>query len=329
MNLIQNMPLANTLGLASYAQYGCVLSHSDDVVAARAFAQAEGLPFRVIGAGSNIVPMAQVRGVVGVMAITTRRIIDEGDTGLQLEVGAGHNWHELVLYSVDQGWFGIENLALIPGSVGAAPVQNIGAYGVELAEVIAAVQVLDGRGDLRWLSTAECGFGYRSSRFQQCPEEIITAIRLNLVKAGHIKIDYPDLASYFRDQADLTPKQIAAAVIEIRSAKLPDPSVNPNVGSFFKNPIIDNARIAYFEDLGLSIFRTSVGAKLSAAQLIDRCGWKAKQAGQVRCWVKQPLVLVNHGATEAAHILEFASDVRASVAKAFAIELEIEPSILA
>ena len=167
MNLIQNMPLANTLGLASYAQYGCLLSHSDDVVAARAFAQAEGLPFRVIGAGSNIVPMAQVRGVVGVMAITTRRIIDEGDTGLQLEVGAGHNWHELVLYSVDQGWFGIENLALIPGSVGAAPVQNIGAYGVELAEVIAAVQVLDGRGDLRWLSTAECGFGYRSSRFQQ------------------------------------------------------------------------------------------------------------------------------------------------------------------
>ena len=125
------------------------------MVAARAFAQAEGLPFRVIGAGSNIVPMAQVRGVVGVMAITTRRIIDEGDTGLQLEVGAGHNWHELVLYSVDQGWFGIENLALIPGSVGAAPVQNIGAYGVELAEVIAAVQVLDGRGDLRWLSTAE------------------------------------------------------------------------------------------------------------------------------------------------------------------------------
>ena len=115
MNLIQNMPLANTLGLASYAQYGCLLSHSDDVVAARAFAQAEGLPFRVIGAGSNIVPMAQVRGVVGVMAITTRRIIDEGDTGLQLEVGAGHNWHELVLYCVDQGWFGIENLALIPG----------------------------------------------------------------------------------------------------------------------------------------------------------------------------------------------------------------------
>lgn len=329
MNLIKNMPLANTLGLASYAQFGCLLIHSDDVVAARAFAEAEGLPFRVIGAGSNIVPMPQVRGVVGVMAIKSLNIVDEQDTGLQLEVGAGHNWHELVLYCVEQGWFGVENLALIPGSVGAAPVQNIGAYGVEFAEVVASVQVLDGMGDVRWLSAEDCGFGYRSSRFQQCPDEIITAIRLNLAKVRHIKIDYPDLASYFQGHVDLTPKQIAAAVIDIRSAKLPDPSVNPNVGSFFKNPIIDNARIAYFEGLDLSVFRTRVGAKLSAAQLIDRCGWKARQSGQVRCWVKQPLVLVNHGATEAAHILEFASDVRASVADAFAIELELEPSVLA
>ena len=329
MNLIKNMSLANTLGLASSAQFGCILRYSEDVVAARAFAEAEGLPFRVIGAGSNIVPMPQVRGVVGVMAIKALHIVDEGDMGLQLEVGAGHNWHELVLYCAEQGWFGIENLALIPGSVGAAPVQNIGAYGVELAEVVAAVQVLDGRGGLSWLSAEECDFGYRSSRFQQCPEDIITAIRLNLTKAGYIKIDYPDLARYFQGHADVTPKQIAAAVIDIRSAKLPDPSVNPNVGSFFKNPIIDNAQIAHFEGLDLSVFRTGVGAKLSAAQLIDRCGWKEKQTGQVRCWVKQPLVLVNHGATQAAHILEFASDVRASVADAFAIELEIEPSLLA
>lgn len=329
MNLIKNMPLANTLGLASYAQFGCVLSHSEDVVAARAFAKDQGLPFRVIGAGSNIVPMPKVSGVVGVMAINSRHIVNERDSDLLLEVGAGENWHELVLYCAGQSWFGIENLALIPGSVGAAPVQNIGAYGVELADVIESVQTLDGMGNLRWLSAEECDFGYRSSRFQQSPEEIITAIRLSLSKAARIKIDYPDLANHLQGYADLTPQQIAAAVIDIRSAKLPDPKVHPNVGSFFKNPVIDNGRIAHFEDLGLSVFRTRVGAKLSAAQLIDRCGWKAKQAGQVRCWAKQPLVLVNHGATEAAHILDFALDVRASVAKAFAIELEIEPPILA
>ena len=127
----------------------------------------------------------------------------------------------------------------------------------------------------------------------------------------------------------LTNISLAKIVREIRKSVLPNHHKIFNAGSFFKNPIIDNAKIAHFEGLDLSVFRTRVGAKLSAAQLIDRCGWKEKQTGQVRCWVKQPLVLVNYGATQAAHILEFASDVRASVADAFAIELEIEPSVLA
>ena len=329
MTLIENMALPNTLGLTSYAEFGCVLNDLEDVFAAREFAKKQGISFRVIGVGSNIVPMPEVSGVVGVMAIEALGVINERGMDLQLEVGAGQNWHELVLYCVEQNWFGIENLALIPGSVGAAPVQNIGAYGVELADVIESVQVVDGDGKLGWLGRDECDFGYRNSRFQRCQEEVITAIRLNLSKAARIQIDYPDLANYLQGDLDLTAKQVAAAMIDIRSAKLPDPSVYPNVGSFFKNPIINEERIAYFEKLGLKVFRTEVGAKLSAAQLIDRCGWKDRQAGQIRCWAKQPLVLVNYDVTEAAHIFEFASDVRASVDKAFAIRLEVEPSVLA
>ena len=328
MNLIRNMALPNTMGLESFAEFGCVLKCSNYVVMAQQLARERNLPFRVIGAGSNILPMPTVSGVVGVMAIERLCVVREYATELQLEVGAGQNWHELVLYCAEQNWFGIENLALIPGSVGAAPVQNIGAYGVEFADVVDAVQVIDGDGNEFWLGRDECAFAYRRSRFQGSREETIIAVRLNLSKTAHIKIDYPDLANHFQGHLNLTAKQIATAVIAIRSAKLPDPAVFPNVGSFFKNPVIDRSRIAYFEELGLSVFRTQVGAKLSAAQLIDKCGWKEEQTGHVRCWPKQPLVLVNHGATQAAHIFEFASDVRASVAKDFAIQLEIEPSVL-
>tara|TARA_B100000900_G_scaffold308707_1_gene267391 strand:- start:83 stop:1072 length:990 start_codon:yes stop_codon:yes gene_type:complete len=328
MNLIKNMALPNTMGLASFAEFGCLLKRRDDVLAAQELARSRDLPFYVIGAGSNIVPMPTVRGVVGVMAIEGLRVVNEQGADLQLEVGAGQNWHELVLYCAEHNWYGIENLALIPGSVGAAPVQNIGAYGVEFADVVDAVQVIDGDGNVFWLGRDECAFAYRRSRFQGSREETIIAVRLNLSKAAHIKIDYPDLANHFQGHLNLTTKQIVTAVIAIRSAKLPDPAVFPNVGSFFKNPIIDRSRIAHFEELGLSVFHTQTGAKLSAAQLIDKCGWKEEQTGHVRCWPKQPLVLVNHGATEATHIFEFASDVRASVAKDFAIQLEIEPSVL-
>ncbi len=328
MNLIRNMALPNTMGLESFAEFGCVLKCSNDVVMAQQLARERNLPFRVIGAGSNILPMPTVSGVVGVMAIERLRVVRKYAAELQLEVGAGQNWHELVLHCAERGWSGIENLALIPGTVGAAPVQNIGAYGVELGDVVDAVQVIDAAGKVFWLSRDECAFAYRRSRFQHSPEEIIIAVRLNLSTALQVNIDYPDLADYLQGHADLTPQQIAAAVIAIRSAKLPDPRVFPNVGSFFKNPIIQESQIAYFEELGLTVFHTQAGAKLSAAQLIDKCGWKEQQIGDVRCWPKQPLVLVNHGAREAAHIFEFASDVRASVAKAFAVQLETEPSIL-
>jgi UDP-N-acetylmuramate dehydrogenase len=328
VDIVENFPVPNTLGLASVAEFGCLLLDSQDVVEAKRFARTKGLAFRVLGAGSNVVPMPELKGLLGVMAITGAHSVDENDAEVLLEIGAGQNWHELVMYCADQHWFGIENLALIPGLTGAAPVQNIGAYGVELADVLEAVQIVDAQDRLRWLGRDACDFGYRRSRFQERTEEVITAVRLRLSKLSKPCLTYPELANYLANQSGLTARQVADAVIAIRTAKLPDPSLNPNVGSFFKNPIIDQSQAADFEGLGLSVYSTEVGVKLSAAQLIDRCGWKDKPGKGVRCWPQQPLVLVNYDNAEASHILEFADDVRASVAETFAVQLEREPSVL-
>ncbi|MEC7969676.1 MAG: UDP-N-acetylmuramate dehydrogenase [Pseudomonadota bacterium] len=328
MNIIENFPVPNTLALTSVAEFGCLLRSGQDIVEAKRFARTKGVAFKVIGAGSNLVPLPKVRGVLGVMASTGVHVIDETNTEVLLEISAGQNWHELVMHCVGQDWFGIENLALIPGLAGAAPVQNIGAYGVELADVLEAVQIVDAQNRLLWLSNEKCGFGYRSSRFQGRTEEVITALRLRLSKLPKPCLTYPELADRFTNFSGLTAQRIADAVIAIRTAKLPDPTVNPNVGSFFKNPIINSSQIADFEALGLSTHNTEAGVKLSAAQLIDRCGWKEKPGKRVGCWPHQPLVLVNYDNAEASHILEFANDVRASVAEVFAVQLETEPSVL-
>ena len=328
MDIAENALIPNTLGLISRAEYGCRLQTPADVVAALEFARTKGLPLRVLGAGSNVVPLPTVRGVVAVMSSPGIHIIEDASTELLLEIGAGENWHQLVMHCVDRGWSGIENLALIPGSVGAAPVQNIGAYGVELCEVLDSVQIVDEQQQLRWLSAKECEFGYRKSLFQKHSELIIVAVRLRLSKVAKPSLRYPDLAAYFADNSAVTARQVAEAVISIRSAKLPNPDEYPNVGSFFKNPVIDAATTDEFRNLGLSVYATDVGVKLSAAELIDRCGWKEHPTEYVRCWPKQPLVLVCQNRANASHILSFANDVRASVASTFGIQLELEPLVL-
>ena len=180
VNIIENFPVPNTLALASVAEFGCLLRSGQDIVEAKRFARTKGVAFKVIGAGSNLVPLPKVK-VLGVIASTGVHVIDETNTEVLLEISAGR-WHELVMHCVGQDWFGIENLALIPGLAGAAPVQNIGAYGVELADVLEAVQIVDAQNRLPGPSNEKCGFGYRSSRFQGRTEEVITALRLRLSK---------------------------------------------------------------------------------------------------------------------------------------------------
>ena len=223
------------------------------------------------------------------------------------------------------------------GLAGAAPVQNIGAYGVELADVLEAVQIVDAQNRLLWLSNEKCGFGYRSSRFQGRTEEVITALRLRLSKLPKPCLTYPELADRFTNFSGLTAQRIADAVIAIRTAKLPDPTVNPNVGSFFKNPIISRGRLnsilSKIKD-EKDLPHTHIGndrVKISAAWLIDKCGLKGLKIGGVEVHKKQPLVLINRSKINDqdvfSNLTRAVMEIKQKVQTKYGISLEIEPRI--
>ncbi len=265
--------------------------------------------------------------------------VEETSETVRVRVAAGENWHQLVMRCLHEGWRGIENLALIPGSVGAAPVQNIGAYGVELSQVLKAVHVVDARGDVHELSHAACEFGYRDSIFKRAdrarlsvgPEFVIYAVELQLGRSFAPVKDYPDVARWLdqRGSAQPSAKQMVDCIVAIRTAKLPDPKKYPNAGSFFKNPVVAPSQSARLRNVypELQGFVVAEGVKLSAAQLIDLAGCKGWRDGPVFCWPRQPLVLVNQGGS-AEQLLDFAEAVRRAVERTFEVQLELEPSLL-
>lgn len=293
----------------------------------------------ILGEGSNVVLAPELAQTVAVMRI---RGITVEDCGVHIDVtvAAGENWHQLVMWSVEQGYCGLENLALIPGSSGAAPVQNIGAYGVELAELVISVQVLElSSGRMMTLSRNDCRFAYRDSLFkQQRGRYAITALTLRLYRNRQPMLGYPDLRSELQRQAITSPTaaDVARAVIRIRQAKLPDPAAVANVGSFFKNPLVSPRQLGRL--LSLYPMLKSFAAegegsgddrhKLSAAQLIDLSGFKDRGTDLIGVWPKQPLVIVNHAAVTAEPIIEFADAIQAEVAQRFQIRLEIEPDLI-
>jgi UDP-N-acetylmuramate dehydrogenase len=248
--------------------------------------------------------------------------------------GAGENWHELVCWSLAQGLYGLENLSLIPGSVGAAPVQNVGAYGAELAEFFVELSALDTHtGDIVVMDRASCEFSYRDSLFKSSGTErrrfVIAGVTLRLSRQAAPRTDYPDIQRELQQLGidDASPEQVAKAVIRVRRRKLPDPAVTPNVGSFFKNPQLDRpqAERVRRDFPQLNQYATAQGSKLSAAQLIDLCGWKTRETGPVRVWQRQPLVLVNPERCDGRTVLKLAEAIREDVATRFGIRLEIEP----
>ncbi len=333
----KNIVVPNTLGVKSVAKQGCSAFSSGDVQLAIDAARAAGLSFVALGEGSNIVPLSEVDAFVCLIEIPGIRVCREDADSVSIAVGAGENWHGLVQRCLQRGWYGLENLSLIPGSVGAAPVQNIGAYGVEVASCIDGVTVLDEGGTIYLLDREACQFAYRDSIFKQRGGQTIVEVQLTLSKAPKVVWDYPDLqAELAAAQIDTpTPLDIAAAVITIRQRKLPDPAVTPNAGSFFKNPVVarhhaSELRASYPElkqFLSSDPLRTEA-VKLSAAQLIDMAGWKTKPAAKVACWQQQPLVLVNIDAASAQEILAFAEDIQRDVLGKFGVQLELEPSLL-
>jgi UDP-N-acetylmuramate dehydrogenase len=249
---------------------------------------------------------------------------------------AGENWHELVRFCLGQGLEGLENLALIPGLVGAAPIQNIGAYGVELADHFVHLTALDSRtGVIRTLRAADCGFGYRHSVFKTPAGAhwIVLSVTVRLHRHGARVLDYPDLRLELDRVGWDRPSavQVAEAVIRVRRRKLPDPRRHGNVGSFFENPQVPEAvaRSAHERVPALTLRAAGPGqVKLSAAQLIDACGWKGRTRGAAGVWHRQPLVLVNRGSATGADVLALAEAIRGDVAERFGIRLQLEPRVL-
>ncbi len=290
----------------------------------------------ILGGGSNILFAGDVEGTVVLNHVHGKRIVADSENEVLVDVCGGENWHQLVLWSLQQGLSGIENLSLIPGLVGAAPMQNIGAYGVELADVIVSVQALElASGRRRSFGHDDCQFGYRDSRFKSVDAGrfLITRIRLRLQRIFTAELNYAGVGEELRAMGvkDPTAKQVSAAIVRLRRRKLPDPQVTGNAGSFFKNPVVDRAVAAQlakdFE--GLPVYATDhQAAKLSAAWMIEQCGWKGHRQGDAGVARQHALVLVNHGHASGQQILELADAIGDSVRSRYGIELQPEPRIV-
>jgi UDP-N-acetylmuramate dehydrogenase len=327
----------NTFHLDARAVCLATVHHAAVLPALLAEPALQGLPLMVLGAGSNVLfATERFDGCLIHLQCHSARILgDDGEHAL-VHVDAGFEWDGLVDWTLDQGLQGLENLALIPGQTGAAPIQNIGAYGVEVGKFIVAVHVYDRHaGAFDQLTAERCGFGYRDSVFKrERDRRIVTAIELRLPKAGATNLSYGGLAEELAAMGGLesTPRNVAAAVRRIRRRKLPDPAVAGNAGSFFKNPVVTRAVAvelqARFE--GAPVFPTSTDAerKLSAAWLIEQAGWRGFRDGDAAVSAQHALVLVNLGQATGPQLLALARRVAASVQAKFGVTLEPEPRIV-
>ncbi|HSC76767.1 MAG TPA: UDP-N-acetylmuramate dehydrogenase [Pseudomonadales bacterium] len=333
----------NTLALHARAAYFCEPNDHDELIAALAMAREKKLPVLPLGEGSNVVLTRDYPGLV--LRLLDARIQLEGskresqnDNTVTVRVGAGLRWHTWVEKSLEAGWYGMENLALIPGAVGAAPVQNIGAYGVEIAKFIVSVRgVYIDSGKVFELDNAACQFAYRNSIFKHAlaHKTIITSVVFRLSTTPVVHAEYAALREYLAEHhaAELhantmTPLQVKDAVCEVRRTRLPDPNVLPNAGSFFKNPQIS---VEHFERLrasypGIAFYPGENGQiKIAAAWLIDRLGWKGRCIGPACVHDRQALVLVNSNGACGKDILALADAIASDVYKHFDIALENEP----
>jgi UDP-N-acetylmuramate dehydrogenase len=336
--LTEHAPLRtrNTLGVTASARWLLELTDVAALPDALALPQLKSLPWLPLGAGSNLLLAGDLDGVA--LSFESREVAIVCDDGahVQVRAEAGLPWHALVLWTLDQGLCGLENLALIPGTAGACPIQNIGAYGVEVGERIDSVEAFDTHtGTPVRLDRNACAFGYRDSVFKQQPGRwIITAVTFALTRTPQLRIDYAGLRHELAEMGIEHPgaRDVADAVIRVRSRKLPDPAVVGNAGSFFKNPIV-TARLAdqlESEFPGLPVFSGHAAdtRKLSAAWLIERAGWKGHREGDAGVSPDHALVLVNYGQASGAQVLARARRIAASVHERFGVAIEPEPRIV-
>ena len=350
----KNVPLQsyNSFGIVAKALSLVRIGSEADLAAVLADPALQAVPKFILGGGSNIVLTGDVKPLVLKVEIMGKRLVSETPKAFIVEAGAGENWHELVAWTLANGFPGMENLAMIPGSVGASPVQNIGAYGVELQDCFESLDAMDLQtGKTFTLDAAKCAFGYRDSVFKHASSAaaggtatfglagraLITRVRFALPKAWKPVLGYADLDRKMAQTGDvpITAQQIFDWVCEIRRAKLPDPAVMGNAGSFFKNPTVSREQcddIIQREPKIVHYPMADGSIKLAAGWLIEACGWKGKSVGNAAVYERQALVLINKGGSQnpvtGGEVMTLAKAIQTSVYERFGILLEHEPVVV-
>lgn len=322
-----------TLALPVTAAQFCAVDSGEQLRRALAYAKQQGLAICLLGGGSNTVFSGDVAGLVIHLQLKGIRCEPQGSVR-RVCAAAGENWDSLVRYCLLQGWYGIENLIAIPGSVGAAPIQNIGAYGVELSHCLHSVTGIHlDTLEAQTLGAEACQLGYRDSVFKHGLRDrfVITEVCLDLSTDGQPQLSYPALRQALPAHYPPTPELVAQTVEVIRTSKLPNPQRQPNAGSFFKNPIVSAAQaqalLADYADMP-HWPQADGRVKLAAAWLVDQCGWKGRRLGPVGVHPRQAIVLVNYDRGSAEQLLALASAIQADVQQRFGIQLDIEPRIV-
>lgn len=323
----------NSLGFSVSAKYFVRIETESQLPILFENPQWQAMPKYILGGGSNIVFTQDFPGLIMQMAVSGKKKIHTGADAVLIEVGAGENWHEFVTWSLAQHYPGLENLALIPGTVGAAPIQNIGAYGVELAQYCHTVRAYDSwQNKFIELTAQACQFSYRHSLFKQMPGRyIITQVRLALPCQWQAQLAYSELAQAMSEYPDPEPEDIFSAILAMRTRKLPDPKKLGNVGSFFKNPVVSAAQANELKACFANIpcyLQADGRYKLSAGWLIEQCGFKGMRRDSVGVYERQALVLVHFGRGNGEALLSLAQEIQDAVKARFAISLEPEPAII-
>ena len=324
----------NSFGIDVRAQWFAEARSDADVREVLAYATAQSLPLLVIGGGSNLLLTQDIQAVVLRMATQGIRVLQDDGVRVVVEAEAGEAWHPFVLWTLEHGFCGLENLSLIPGTVGAAPMQNIGAYGVEIKDVFAGLTALDRHtGELRDFSLQECNFAYRDSLFKhETGRWLILRVRFALSRASHLKLDYGPVQQRLAGQGitEATPSDVSRAICSIRREKLPDPAELGNAGSFFKNPLVSHVLAAelkaQYPDL-VAYPQADGQVKLAAGWLIDKAGWKGFRDGDAGVHKLQALVLVNYGTATGHDIANLALRIQRDIAERFKVDLEMEPNL--
>lgn len=339
MRIVENQSLQpyNTFGVVATARYFTIIQQQEDIVELVQWLQQYSLPYLLVGEGSNLLFVNDYKGLTVHIATLGKKVINEDAEATYIRAAAGENWHQFVLWTIGQGYAGLENLSFIPGTVGAAPVQNIGAYGVELNDYFSYLEAIDLQtGKLKVFDHTDCQFSYRDSYFKSVAKGryLIVSVTFRLLKKPEWITHYAGIADQLGDKIP-TAKAISEIVIQTRQAKLPDTCELGNAGSFFKNPLLAKqqwlALKKQFVDMpGYEQSDQGQGSyyKTSAAWLIDQCGWKGYQQGDAGVYDKHALVLVNQGAATGKELWMLAQRIIVSVQEKFGINLEPEPNII-